>query len=53
MMFTYRINDGVRIVEIKAKTRKEAITMFCEKTGMPLYFFKEHCSIKRLGVQNG
>ena len=54
MMFTYRINDGVRIVEIKAETRKEAIKKFCETTGMPLDFFNEHCSIKCLGrITNG
>ena len=49
MMNAYRIIDGWGCVEIIAETRKEAIKKFCETTGMPLDFFNEHCSIKRLG----
>ena len=49
-MLTYKIiRDSGTPCEIQAATRGEAVARFCAETGMPLDYFKRHCTVKTLG----
>ena len=46
-MTKYIIIDRERKTFIDAKDRQTAAREFCRKTGMPEWFFKKHCTIRR------
>ena len=46
-MAKYIIIDQERRTFIEAKDRKTAARIFLEQTGMPEWFFKAHCTIRR------
>ena len=49
-MNVYEIRaDNGSWTEIQAKSRKEAVKEYIERSGMPEDFFKEHCIVKNLG----
>lgn len=46
-MTKYIIIDRERKTFIDAKDRQTAARLFIERTGMPEWFFKKHCFIRR------
>lgn len=49
-MRTYAfVFDNGTIVLIDAKSRQEAIKVYCETRGMPRDFLQRHCKVKLMG----
>lgn len=46
-MTKYIIIDRERKTFIDAKDRQTAARLFMERTGMPEWFFKKHCLVRR------
>ena len=46
-MTKYIIIDRERKTFVDAKDRQTAARLFMDRTGMPGWFFKKHCAIRR------
>lgn len=52
-MKTYKfVFDNGTIVLIDAKSRKEAISIYCETRGMDKSYLQKHCVVRLLGRQS-
>ena len=50
--YDYKIVEpSGRITYVHAETLKDATRIFLNETGMPQDFFKEHCLIKKVFIQ--